>query len=440
MERLGAAAVLCAAAGIAAVAGALVVGGPSTGTASSHREAPLISEDPSADATDLYAFRAQDSPDYLTVIANWIPGEDPAAGPNYYRFSENARYYVRIDLDGDGHADISYKLAFKNGAQPYDSFLWDTAQTFTVVKEQSGKPDTLLREGLPTPPNNIGPRTTPSYKTLTEDKVHDLGDGTRVFAGQREDPFFGDIGAIFDLLAIRKGTGAEGGGKDFFAKYAVHTVALQIPIANLRTPSGSVGLWSTTERPSMRVANGGDGTADYVQVQRLGNPLVNEVIIPTGDKDHWNASQPAQDAQFAQYYTSPILAKVINQLYKLGVKETDRSDLVSVLLTGVPKLNYTGPTLADELRINLSIAPTAPVGQGNRLGVLGGDLAGYPNGRRLEDDVIDISERAVGGALLGTNLPLGDGVDANDKPFTTTFPYVQEPDSGYDNLKGEQKP
>jgi hypothetical protein len=426
-------------AGLAALAG-VVSAGPSSGTASSHREAPLISEDPSADGTDLYAFRSKDRPDHLTVIANWIPAEDTAAGPNYYRFSEQARYYIRLDLDGDAQADLSYQFAFKNPAQPEDSFLWDTAQTFQVTKYVGNKPGVVVRGGLATPPNNVGPRTTPMYKKLVEDKIYDLSDGARVFAGQREDPFFGDIGAIFDLLAIRKGTGAEGGGKDFFAKYGTHTVALQIPIASLKAKNGIAGVWSTTERPRVTVNDGGANSADFVQVSRLGNPLVNEVIIPTARKDHWNRSRPHLDAQFAKYYTSPILAKVINALYGLGVQETNRADLVAVLLTGVPGLNFTGPTQADMLRINLGIAPTAAVGGGNRLGVVGGDLAGFPNGRRLEDDVIDIAERAVGGVLIGKDLPLGDGVNANDVPFVASFPYVQEAPSGFDNPKGEQKP
>jgi hypothetical protein len=435
-------ALLAACLGVAAAAAlaAALATGPGNGSASSHREAPLIAEDPSADGTDLYAFRSQDRPGYLTVIGNWIPAEDTAAGPNYYRFSDNARYSVRLDLNGDAQADLTYQFAFKSPAQPDDSFLWDTTQTFQVMKEVANKPGVVLRGGLVTPPNNVGPRTTPNVKKLAEDAVYDLSDGTRVFAGQREDPFFADIGAIFDLLAIRKGTGAEGGGRDFFAKYGTHTIALQIPIASLNAKGGIAGIWSTTERPRVRVNDGGPDSADYVQVSRLGNPLVNEVIIPTAKKDSWNRSRPHTDSQFAQYYTSPILAKVINALYGLGVQETNRTDLVAVLLTGVPGLNFSGPTQADMLRINLSIAPTAAVGAGNRLGVVGGDLAGWPNGRRLEDDVVDIAERAVGGVLIGKNLPLGDGVNANDVPFSTTFPYVAEAPSGFDNPKGEPKP
>ena len=185
-------------------------------------------------------------------------------------------------------------------------------------------------------------------------------------------------------------------------------------------------------------------TTEWQQVSRLGNPLINELLIPTQLKDKWNAADPDKDKQFEQYYSSPILAKLLNQLYpQFGpFQENNRTDLVSVLLTGLkePNLNFTGDTRADEIRLNLAIAPTAPVGHGNRLGVLGGDLAGWPNGRRLEDDVIDIAERAVGGVLIGHSLPLGDGVDANDVPYMTSFPYQADPFSGFDNTKGQQKP
>jgi hypothetical protein len=197
-------------------------------------------------------------------------------------------------------------------------------------------------------------------------------------------------------------------------------------------------VWAATDRQKVTVRNGKAKT-QWVQVSRLGNPLINEVVIPTNLKDYWNSTTPDKDSQFRKYYENPILATVLQKLYpQFGpFKDTGRTDLSAVLGTGLnsPMLNYTGPTFADELRLNLSIAPTAPVGQGNRLGVLGGDLAGYPNGRRLEDDVIDISERAVGGALIGHSLPLGDGVNANDVPFQTSFPYVADPFSGFDNTK-----
>jgi Domain of unknown function (DUF4331) len=430
--------------GLAVAAAVLVLRGPApeAGKASSHREAPLIAEDPSADTTDLYAFRSPDAPNSLTVIANWIPAEDPAAGPNWYRFSERARYSIKIDRNGDAKADVTYRFRFRNREDTL--FLGNTVQDYTVTRVRHGDEEVLAR-GI-TPPNNIGPRSTPNYRQLAENAVTNLAGGGKVFAGQREDAFFADIGAIFDLVAIRKGVGNEGGGKDFFAGYAVHGIALQIPIAQLDDGDHTVGVWATTERPRTRIReyrrNGirrFHQERHWVQVSRLGNPLINEVVIPTRLKDRWNRLSPDTDAQFEQYYRQPILAAVINQLYGLGVPETNRDDLVAVLLTGVPGLNFTGPKLADMLRVNLSIAPTATP---NRLGVFGGDIAGFPNGRRLEDDVVDIAERAVAGKLKGHPAGdlLGDGVDGNDVANLGMFPYENDPPSGFDNAKGQQKP
>ncbi len=425
---------------LVAVAGRLT---PGSGNASSHREAPLISEDPSADNTDLYAFRSPDRPDTFTIISNWIPAEDPAAGPIYYTFSPSARYLINIDRNSDGKADIVYRFEFKRNVGQF--FLGDTVQPYTVTKIVNGKA-TVVGQGLKTPPNNIGPRSTPNYRQLAAAGVGTLSDGVKVFAGQREDAFYADIGAIFDLLAIRKGVGNQGGGKDFFAGYAVHAVALQIPITQVDNANHTIGIWSSTERKQITVTitkNKGktkkQTTTSYVQVSRIGNPLFNELIVPTGRKDAWNRGTPVSDAGFVQLVREPILAKVINTVYKLGVKETGRDDLVQVLLTGVPSLNFTGPKPLDELRLNLSIPPTDPA-KLNRLGVLAGDNAGYPNGRRLEDDVIDISEQAVAGALIGTKLPLGDGVDRNDVTRLPAFPYEADPPAGFDNTKGVQQP
>jgi uncharacterized protein DUF4331 len=432
---------LALAAALAALAGFAATRGqsPQAANASSHREAPLISQDPTADNTDLYAFVSPDKPDTATIIANWIPGEDPAAGPNYYTFSPSARYDIYIDRNGDGKPDTTYSFRFKN--QPSQFFLGNTQQSYTVTKVV-GKSSTVVGSGLPTPPDNIGPRSTPDYPALAAKGVHTLEDGTTVFAGQRDDAFFGDIGAIFDLVAIRAGTGANGGGRDFFAGYGVHSIALQIPKSQLDNGGNhTVGVWAATDRQKVDVA--GKASGPWVQVSRLGNPLINEVVIPTQLKDAWNASTPDKDTQFSKYYENPILATVLQKLYpQFGpFQDTKRDDLVQVLLTGLktPALNYTGPTQADELRLNLSIPPT-PFDKINRLGVLGNDLAGYPNGRRLEDDVIDISERVVGGALIGHSLPLGDGVDANDVPNLHAFPYEPAPFSGFDNTKGLQKP
>ncbi len=427
---------ITAAALVALLTAAGVVGaaklGPGTGAASSHREAPLIAEDPSADLTDLYAFRSPDKPGTVTILANVIPGEDPAAGPNWYTFSPNARYNLYIDTNGDTRADVTYRFQFKTKTGPF--FLGDTAQPFTVTRVAGGKA-TVVAKGT-TPPNNIGPRSTPMYHSLVSKSILSFDGGrSKAFAGQRDDPFFGDVGAIFDLVAIRKGTGNMGGGKDFFAGYGVHTFGVQVPIAGLAAKNGTIGVWASVDR--RRVTTRGAATRNsgaWVQVNRLANPLVNEVIIPTGLKDLWNALQPSQEGRFQKYYETPILAAVINKLYKLGVPETGRDDLVAVLLTGVPQLNFTGSTSADLLRVNLGIPVTA---KANRMGVLAGDNQGWPNGRRLGDDVIDIAEQAVGGFLKGTKLPLGDGVNGDDRKLLGSFPYIADPQSGFDNTKGK---
>ncbi len=432
MHRGIAAASAIALLALAAVAGAVTLG-PGNGTASSHREAPLIAEDPSADLTDLYAFRSPDKPGTVTILANVIPGEDPAAGPNWYTFSPNARYNLKIDTTGDSRPDVTYRFEFRTKTGPF--FLGDTAQPFTVSKVTRAGKATVVAKGT-TPPNNIGPRSTPSYRGLVTKSIVSFDGGrSKAFAGQRDDPFFGDIGAIFDLVAIRKGIGNMGGGKDFFAGYGVHTFGVQVPIAGLRAKNGIIGVWSSVDR--RKVTTRGKSTRNsgaWVQVNRMANPLVNEVIIPTGLKDQWNALQPWQEGRFRKYYDAPILAAVINKLYKLGVPETDRDDLVAVLLTGVPELNFTSPRLSEVLRLNLGIPVTR---NPNRLGVLAGDNQGWPNGRRLGDDVIDTAEQAVAGFLKGKKVPLGDGVNGDDRNLLGSFPYIADPQSGFDNTKGK---
>ena len=403
---------------------------PGSSTASSHREAPLISEDPTADNTDLYAFRSPDNPSTFTIVSNWIPGEDPAAGPNYSTFSQGAKYNIYVDRNGDGRPEQTYSFRFKTPTGPY--FLGNTQQSWTATL--NGKAWATGK----TPIDNIGPRLNgfvgvKDYEAAAEKTVVSKG-GVKIFAGQRDDPFFGDVGAIFDLVAIRKAgtTGNMGGGKDFLSGYNVHSIALQIPISRVDNPRHTIGVWSSTERQNVTV--NGKLHRGWTQVSRLGEPLINEVVIPTGLKDLWNRTSPAGDEQFAKYYRTPILGAVLNKLYKLGVPETGRDDLVAVLLTGIPKVTFTGAHLADELRLNLAI-PVTPAAKVNRMGVLGGDNAGFPNGRRLADDVVDIEEQAVAGFLKGKKIPLGDGVNGNDLAYLSHFPYVAAPHQGYENAK-----
>ena len=427
MKKAALAAAAVGAVTISALAAAVVGSGPSAGTASSHREAPLISEDPSADNTDLYAFRSPDKPSTVTIVSNWIPGEDPAAGPNYYTFSPSAKYNIHIDRNGDARPDVTYQFRFGRTAGP--AFLGNTVQSWSVWRNKK-----LLARGK-TPPNNIGPRSTPSYRNLAAKAVVKAG-GTLIFAGQRDDAFYGDIGSIFDLVGFRKGTGSTGGGKDFFAGYAVHAIALQIPIAELKAKNSTIGVWSTTERQNVTVD--GKLRRGWTQVSRIGNPLVNEVVVPTPFKDAWNRSAPVNDKQYAGPVVTPVLAKLMNQLYKLNAPETNRDDLVAVFGTGVKGLNYTGSTVADVLRLNYSI-PVTPAGKVSRMGVIGGDNAGFPNGRRLGDDVIDIAEQVMAGFLKGNKVPLGDGVDGPDVPAMSFFPYETDPAGGAANTKGLQK-
>jgi hypothetical protein len=469
-----------------AVAAALAAAGVAAipGATSSHREAPLSSLDPTGDDTDLYAFTAPDAQNDVTIIGNWIPFEDPSGGPNFYRFDDRAAYYLNVDNTGDGRYDIRYQFRFKTKVRNPESFLYalpgvssisdpklNVVQTYTVNREayKNGhlKSVKTVASGLPVAPNNVGPKTFPDYGAVAAEAVKSLPGGGKVFAGQRDDPFFVDLGATFDAVTIRKGTGNQGGGHDDLGGYNVHSIALQIPkrdvtrdgkpVTGEKADNAVVGVWASTERRRVTVAHKvskakrkhghgkrhmkGRANGRWVQVSRLGNPLVNEVVIPLGQKDRFNATQPADDlANFGKYVLSPELAKVLNILYPgLNVPETDRTDIVQALLTGIPGLTAIAdkapPT--DTLKINLG---TAPAETPNRFGVIGGDTAGFPNGRRLGDDVVDISERVVGGVLKGNALPLGDGVDRNDKAFLTTFPYVAPPTSGLEGAARRIEP
>jgi hypothetical protein len=442
---------------IAAVA-ALAVAVPLS-TGSSHREAPLIALDPTGDNTDTYAFTANDAPGKLTLVANWIPFEDPAGGPNFYRFDDNARYYLNVDNTGEGVPDVRYLFDFNTRVRNRGSFLYglggaitslrdpdlNVLQTYKLTRERlrngrvvSAK---VLGRGLPTPPNNVGPKTTPDYEQTASAAVRTLPGGVKVFAGQRDDPFYASLGRIFDTINLTgAGLGNMGGGVDDLAGYSVHSTILQVPEAqvtrNRRSVSGPdannavVGVWSTTERRSLSV--GGRGSGPYRQISRLGNPLVNEVIIPLGQKDRFNRTTPDRDAElYGKYVVEPELAKVLNALFDIGAPERNRTDIVQAVLQGIPGLNAfpgrAGRIPTDTIHINLGTPPSASP---DRLGVIAGDNAGYPNGRRLVDDVVDIDLRVVAGVLKGNDVPLGDGVDQNNLPFLDQFPYVAHPKPG----------
>ena len=464
----------------------------STGSGSSHREAPLSSIDPTGDDTDVYAFVAPDAQDKLTLIGNWIPFEDPAGGPNFYRFDDRASYYLNVDNTGDGKYDIRYRFKFKTKARNPNSFLYalpgvksiddpklNLVQTYSVWRERWHKDhlvsNKLLAHGLPVAPNNVGPKTIPNYDAVANQAIRSLPGGGKVFAGPVDDPFFVDLGSTFDAINIDMpgrpgiGTGNQGGGKDDLAGYNVHTIALQVPKADVtrdhkapadaKSANAVVGVWASTYRPRLQVtdespvasaaklskaakhARRASDDHGEVQVSRLGNPLVNEVVIPLGQKDHFNATQPSDDLKnFGKYVLSPELAKVINILFPgLNVPENNRTDIVQALLTGIPGLTQIAPAAppTDTLKINLGVAPNP---KPSRFGVIGGDTQGFPNGRRLTDDVVDISERVVGGFLKGNKLPLGDGVDQNDKPFRASFPYVASPAAGFDSQLKRTEP
>ncbi len=440
-------------------------------SASNHRSAPLIRADPVADCTDVYAFVSPDKPDTVTLVANFIPLEQPAGAPYFYNFGDDVLYEIKVDNNGDALPEITYQFTFKSAVTNPNTFLyntgpiasltdpnWNLRQTMNVAMVDGNGKSTTLGTNLPLPPNNIGPKSTPNYAALAAAAVSPLSSGATVFAGPRADPFFVDLGSIFDLLTIRKLPGNAGGGANFLNGFNVHSIVIQVPITQLtasgsqptdpKDPNAVIGVWSTASRRSMRVLNPGKAPTsqgDWVQVVRLGSPLVNETVIPTGKKDLFNAAQPSDDAQFLSYVTDPEPARLLNALYGIKVPPTPRDDLVAVFLTGVKGLTMPANVKpAEMLRLNVAIPVSATP---NRMGVLGGDAQGYPNGRRLNDDTVDISLQALAGAAYPlfhsdyTPDPLagklGDGVDGPTSPPLPAFPYVALPYQGFAYSAGE---
>ena len=475
---------------------------------SSHREAPEISKDAVADSADLYAFVSPDSPGTVTIIANYVPLQQPAGGPNFYEFADDVLYEIHVDNNGDARADVTYQFRFNTvltDTGAHDLFLYNTGQIkhlsdktwnrkqFYSVARVDKHGTHLLAKDLACPPCNVGKNSIPKYAPLAAEAIHGLGQGSLVFAGQRADGFYVDLGSIFDLGDLRpfnadfllKGTGAA--GINTLAWLNVHSIAIQVPIthltrdgkkpSNFKASDSTIGVWTTASRQKVKVLdNPPTHTGPWIQVSRLGNPLINEVVIPMGKKDYWNTQAPHGDSAFAHYYDHPTLAALLNVLYPgafpsiaayTAKASNTRPDLDAVLLTGVPAglfsgfQNFTGATKADMLRLNVAIKPTS-TSKASILGVVGGDNAGFPNGRRVYDDVVSIELKAVAGALLhdvvssftpdGAAALLYDvggptsepGTVANLKPFGLSyghsFPYLADPWDGLDNPSSQNIP
>jgi hypothetical protein len=462
---------------------------------SSHREAPEISKDPVADSTDVYAFVSPDKPSTVTLIANYIPLQGPAAGPNFYEFGDDVLYEIHIDNNGDGDADITYQFRFTTKLQTPGSFLyntgpisslsdpnWNSKQFYSVTQVTGGRTSHVLGTKLACPPCNIGPLSTPHYEAkLGQPAVQSLPGGIQVFAGQRAEEFYVDLGSIFDLLDLRPLQSANvfahalglpnQPGVNATNHLNVHSIALQVPISQLVSKgSPTIGVWTTASRQSASVrGDAGEGkvsTGPWTQVSRLANPLFNEVLIPLGKKDYWNSQKPVHDKQFATYVAHPELAGLFPVVYPaippgaapfknlaaLVKSGKPRTDLEAILLTGIPSgivpgfTNFTGPVQADMVRLNTSIQPTPKSSpKYSTLGLIGGDASGFPNGRRIEDDVVTIELRAIAGATYPLVAPsyqvdavvsaLTDGLtgkSVQNKPLAS-FPYMGVPYDGYHN-------
>ena len=470
---------------------------------SSHREAPEISKDPVADNTDLYAFVDPVDSSKVTILANYIPLEEPAGGPNFYQFGDDVLYEIKIDNDGDAVADVVYQFRFRTRVNNPETFLyntgpieslnspsWNMRQTYSVtraVRSDDGDDDgwrrTVIGRNLISPPVRIGPRSTPNYANLANAAISTLPGGVKVFAGQRDEGFFVDLGSIFDLGALRPFQSLHliplpmANGKDGTKGYNVHTIAIQVPKTDL-TRDGSmptdvkdarsvIGVWATAsrQRGSVQSDEGQRASAGgWTQVSRLGNPLINEVVIPVGRKDRWNARDPYRDSDFLPYYQNPELQNLLPVLYPTAFgnlkdllaskapADRPRADLVAILATGLPSgiiggfQNFTGSRIADMLRLNMAIPPMTI--DPSPFGLLGGDLAGFPNGRRVADNVVAIELRAIAGVTLplvrsdfkadpAAGL-LTDGTSnaapkTGESPYLAEFPYLAHPNEGFEH-------
>jgi Domain of unknown function (DUF4331) len=463
-----------------AFAMALLLLVPASLFASSHREAPITALDHSADVTDWYAFVSYDHPDRVTMILNVDPFLEPSNGPNYFPFDPNVLYQMKIDNNRDGVEDITFEFRFTTEIRLPDVFTGfvggiagippitaldgpgseglSLRQHYTVTMVKNGQHiDLNGGKTLFALPSNVGPRTMPDYNSLFQQGIYDLGNGVRVFAGTVDDPFYIDLGAAFDSLNFRMGVGGvmseqednddkNNYASDAVAGFNVNSIVLEVPITML-TQDGKIhppddkraviGTYGATSRQKLSVRRSANALP-FVQVQREGNPLINELIIGTGSKDTFSISDPADDSQFANFVLDPLLAQIFASI-GIPVPPAPRNDLLLLVQYEPPICPGCGPNdagpVADLLRLNTGIPPTQ-VDQQKRLGFLVGDNAGFPNGRRLIDDAVDIASRAVGGILVdpvkyGTRI--GDGVNINDEGYGATFPYVMPAHSGRDS-------
>jgi len=495
-----------------AVALSLVLAVPPGAFASSHREAPITALDHAADITDFYSFVSYDKPGYVTFILCVDPFLEPSNGPNYFPFDPSVVYRILVDNNQTALPAVTFQIQFqtnilapgvpvglvgagngvdapKNSPTPIKpgtpivppaitSLTGDGAaglslqQTFTVNMIKGGR-TIALRNTTGSPliavPSNVGPRTMPDYDALAAQGIYNLKGGgvsnVQVWAGTAADPFFIDLGATFDSLNYRAGSGVEAltakqdandhlnSAVDSVSGYNVNVIAIEVPITLLTSdgkmheatdPKGTIGSWATTSRSEITVrepATPNQNFGNLAQVQRFGNPLINELVIGTGSKDFWSMSQPVNDSQFASFDLDPLIARVFNAVYGFAIPTPPRTDLLPLVTYAppiAPKGTKAGP-IADLMRLNTGV-PATPAAKRSRLGLIAGDGAGYPNGRRLTDDVVDITERvAIGGVLAGAqfdvapNNLLGDGVNASDVPPQETFPYVHYAYSGRDS-------
>lgn len=467
--------------------------------ASSHREGPSIAMQPTVDATDLYMFRSYENgrQDYVTVIANYIPFQDPQGGPNFYQFNPNALYEVHFDNNGDAKSDLSFQFRFKNtskataltigGKQVKIPLMYsnqiegvnpaslNVRETYTVDMVR-GDRRTGARTSLTNvagnaaefdkPLDNVGDKTFKNqsgYQTYANQHIYNVaipgcGNG-RVFVGQRKEPFYIAVGKIFDLFNLNPLGPETGGNNNDLESKNVSSLAMELPIACLTAGADPViGAYTTASlrqgilvnpAPASGLGNATVNGGAWTQVSRLGMPLVNEVVIGLEDKDRFNASKPEDDAaNFADYVTNPVLPALVETLFPAAKAPTNfpRTDLLTAFLTGIDGVNKPQGVVASEMmRLNTSTPPTAMAGQ-NPLGVAAGDNAGFPNGRRPGDDVVDVSVRVAMGALCvltgemdalkvgckpadapAGGLALTDGVRKNASAFDAAFPYLTTP-------------